>query len=246
MLQRKASLPVTKIRSVKTIRKGARDIPKAFEIFTSDQTYVFKAKDTEHAQKWVECLQIAVARTQSARDQVTDFDLQTWDVARVHKLRASARSGHHTQEREPQQVSDASGDAKRSDVATTTTVTVETTTENRRSSTATAPDRPTNDVTRRDSTQKNSSEAPQPPARISSKQPSVRRSSKREKKDSSSTPQPEISEKKDSSSTASERRSSDVKPPNVKDANSNDVEAEAIVRSSVRASRREKKSQTKL
>ena len=96
-LQRKASLPVTKIQSVKTIRKGARDIPKAFEIFTNEQTYVLKAKDTEHAEKWIQCLQIAVARTKSAQEQVTDFDVQTWDFDKVAKSktleRVSKKSG---------------------------------------------------------------------------------------------------------------------------------------------------------
>ena len=82
---------------MKTIRKGARDIPKAFEIFTNEQTYVLKAKDTEHAEKWIQCLQIAVARTKSAQEQVTDFDVQTWDFDKVAKSktleRVSKKSG---------------------------------------------------------------------------------------------------------------------------------------------------------
>ncbi|XP_005094008.1 ventricular zone-expressed PH domain-containing protein homolog 1 isoform X2 [Aplysia californica] len=60
----KASLPVTKIQSVKAIRKGIRDIPKAFEIFTEDQTYMFKAKGHHNVEQWVQCLHIAVARSQ--------------------------------------------------------------------------------------------------------------------------------------------------------------------------------------
>lgn len=35
--------------------------PKAFEIFTSDKTYVLKAKDGKNAEEWVQCLSIAVA-----------------------------------------------------------------------------------------------------------------------------------------------------------------------------------------
>ncbi len=35
---------MNKIQSVKAVRKGIRDIPKAFEIFTTDQTYVFKVR----------------------------------------------------------------------------------------------------------------------------------------------------------------------------------------------------------
>ncbi|KAI8795414.1 ventricular zone-expressed PH domain-containing protein 1 [Biomphalaria glabrata] len=60
----KATLPVTKIQSVKAVRKGIRDIPKAFEIFTGDQTYKFKAKGHHNVEQWVQCLHIAVARSQ--------------------------------------------------------------------------------------------------------------------------------------------------------------------------------------
>ena len=42
--QTKASLPVTKIQSVKAVRKDMREIPRAFQIFTEDNTYMFKAK----------------------------------------------------------------------------------------------------------------------------------------------------------------------------------------------------------
>ena len=64
--QTKASLPVTKIQSVKAVRKGIRDIPRAFEIFTGDQTYMFKAKSHQSVEQWVQCLHIAVARSHSA------------------------------------------------------------------------------------------------------------------------------------------------------------------------------------
>ncbi|KAH9495102.1 Ventricular zone-expressed PH domain-containing protein 1 [Bulinus truncatus] len=60
----KATLPVTKIQTVKAVRKGIRDIPKAFEIFTGDQTYKFKAKGHHNVEQWVQCLHIAVARSQ--------------------------------------------------------------------------------------------------------------------------------------------------------------------------------------
>lgn len=62
--QRKETLPVSKIQSVKAVRKGIRDIPKAFEIFTGDETYTFKAKGQQNIQQWVQCLHIAVARVQ--------------------------------------------------------------------------------------------------------------------------------------------------------------------------------------
>ena len=61
--QRKETLPVSKIQSVKAVRKGIRDIPRAFEIFTDDQTYVFKAKGQQNVEQWVQCLHIAVVRS---------------------------------------------------------------------------------------------------------------------------------------------------------------------------------------
>ncbi|XP_048762848.2 ventricular zone-expressed PH domain-containing protein homolog 1-like [Ostrea edulis] len=60
--QRHETLPVSKIQSVKAVRKGYRDIPKAFEIFTADQTYTFKAKGHQNIEQWVQCLHIAVAQ----------------------------------------------------------------------------------------------------------------------------------------------------------------------------------------
>lgn len=60
---RKETLPVSKIQSVKAVRKGIRDTPRAFEIFTDDQTYVFKAKGQQDVEQWVQCLHIAVVRS---------------------------------------------------------------------------------------------------------------------------------------------------------------------------------------
>lgn len=79
LIQRKETLPVNQIQSVKALRKGMRDRPKAFEIFTNDQTYVFKVKDGKNAEQWVQCLQIAVARSQK-QDKLTDLDIQLWDL----------------------------------------------------------------------------------------------------------------------------------------------------------------------
>ena len=50
---------INQIRSVKVGRQG-RSIPKAFEIFTSDKTYVLKAKDGKNAEEWVQCLKILI------------------------------------------------------------------------------------------------------------------------------------------------------------------------------------------
>ncbi|KAK6174822.1 hypothetical protein SNE40_013396 [Patella caerulea] len=77
---RKETLPVSKIQSVKAVRKGIRDIPKAFEIFTEDQTYVFKAKGHQNVEQWVQCLHIAVAHSQNA--QTTDTDKKAPDRPR--------------------------------------------------------------------------------------------------------------------------------------------------------------------
>ncbi|XP_064642367.1 ventricular zone-expressed PH domain-containing protein homolog 1-like [Lineus longissimus] len=72
--QKKATLPVNKIQSVKAVKKGARQIPKAFEIFTNDQTkFVLKAKDGKNAEQWVQCLHIAVAHSQKQDDGIIDL-----------------------------------------------------------------------------------------------------------------------------------------------------------------------------
>ncbi|XP_059216163.1 protein melted isoform X2 [Stomoxys calcitrans] len=60
------SIDVNQIRSVK-VSRGARNIPKAFEIFTADQTLILKPKDGKNAEEWVQCLSIVVAHSQ-ARD----------------------------------------------------------------------------------------------------------------------------------------------------------------------------------
>lgn len=49
------------------VSRGARNIPKAFEIFTGDQTLILKPKDGKNAEEWVQCLSIVVAHSQ-ARD----------------------------------------------------------------------------------------------------------------------------------------------------------------------------------
>lgn len=51
---------MNQIRSVK-VSRGARNIPKAFEIFTGNQTLILKPKDGKNAEEWVQCLNIVVA-----------------------------------------------------------------------------------------------------------------------------------------------------------------------------------------
>lgn len=46
------------------VSRGARNIPKAFEIFTGDQTLILKPKDGKNAEEWVQCLSIVVAHSQ--------------------------------------------------------------------------------------------------------------------------------------------------------------------------------------
>ncbi|XP_006818174.2 ventricular zone-expressed PH domain-containing protein 1-like [Saccoglossus kowalevskii] len=58
----KPSVPIElgKIQSVKTLRKRDRSIPRAFEIFTNERTYVLKPKDGQNAEQWVQCLTLAM------------------------------------------------------------------------------------------------------------------------------------------------------------------------------------------
>ena len=67
------SLDVGSIRSVKVTREGRRNIPKAFEIFTHDRTFVLKAKDGSNAQQWVQCLSVAKAHSEVSKVRIGDF-----------------------------------------------------------------------------------------------------------------------------------------------------------------------------
>lgn len=55
-------IEVHQIRSVK-VSRGARNIPKAFEIFTGDQSLILKPKRGKDAEEWVQCLSIVVAHS---------------------------------------------------------------------------------------------------------------------------------------------------------------------------------------
>lgn len=81
---RKETLPVSKIQSVKALRKGIRDIPRAFEIFTDDQRYVFKAKGQQNVEQWVQCLHIAVVRSHHNPDD------SLWNVPQRSPLTPSS------------------------------------------------------------------------------------------------------------------------------------------------------------
>lgn len=53
------------MQSVRAIGSRGRTIPKAFEIFTMDKTFVLKAKNSRSTEEWVQCLSIAVAHSQA-------------------------------------------------------------------------------------------------------------------------------------------------------------------------------------
>ncbi|XP_048398430.1 ventricular zone-expressed PH domain-containing protein isoform X2 [Stegostoma tigrinum] len=57
-------IELSKVQSVKIITKKRRDrsLPRAFEIFTDNKTYVFKAKDEKNAEEWLQCINVAVAQ----------------------------------------------------------------------------------------------------------------------------------------------------------------------------------------
>ncbi|KAF2361057.1 Pleckstrin domain [Trinorchestia longiramus] len=62
-IEEKGDIDVQRIRSVK-VGKSGRHIPKAFEIFTDNKSFVLKAKDSSNAEEWVRCLSIVVAQQQ--------------------------------------------------------------------------------------------------------------------------------------------------------------------------------------
>uniref|UniRef100_A0A0A9WRW1 Protein melted n=1 Tax=Lygus hesperus TaxID=30085 RepID=A0A0A9WRW1_LYGHE len=57
-------IDIHQIRSVK-VSRGARNIPKAFEIFTGDNSLILKPKDGKNAEEWVQCLSVVVAHSQA-------------------------------------------------------------------------------------------------------------------------------------------------------------------------------------
>jgi len=59
-----AGIDVKQIRSVK-VSRGARNIPKAFEIFTGDRSLILKPKGGKNAEEWVQCLNAVVAHSQT-------------------------------------------------------------------------------------------------------------------------------------------------------------------------------------
>lgn len=68
-------IELSKVQSVKAVARKRRDrsLPRAFEIFTDNKTYVFKAKDEKNAEEWLQCINVAVAqaRERESREVTT-------------------------------------------------------------------------------------------------------------------------------------------------------------------------------
>ncbi|XP_053356507.1 ventricular zone-expressed PH domain-containing protein isoform X2 [Clarias gariepinus] len=65
------TIELSKIQSVKVVAKKRRDrsLPRAFEIFTDDKTYVLKAEDEKHAEEWLQCINVAVAQAKERENR---------------------------------------------------------------------------------------------------------------------------------------------------------------------------------
>ncbi|KAM6160036.1 ventricular zone-expressed PH domain-containing protein homolog 1 isoform 1-T1 [Erethizon dorsatum] len=66
-------IELSKVQSVKAVVKKRR-VPRAFEIFTDNKTYVFKAKDEKNAEEWLQCINVAVAQAKERESrEVTTY-----------------------------------------------------------------------------------------------------------------------------------------------------------------------------
>nr|XP_005909386.1 PREDICTED: ventricular zone-expressed PH domain-containing protein homolog 1 isoform X2 [Bos mutus] len=69
-------IELSKVQSVKVVAKKRRDrsLPRAFEIFTDNKTYVFKAKNEKNAEEWLQCINVAVAQAKERESrEVTTY-----------------------------------------------------------------------------------------------------------------------------------------------------------------------------
>ncbi|XP_057693990.1 ventricular zone-expressed PH domain-containing protein isoform X1 [Corythoichthys intestinalis] len=64
-------IELNKVQSVKVVAKKRRDrgLPRAFEIFTDNKTYVLKAQDEKHAEEWLQCINVAVAQVRERENR---------------------------------------------------------------------------------------------------------------------------------------------------------------------------------
>ncbi|KAK3549120.1 hypothetical protein QTP70_032784 [Hemibagrus guttatus] len=65
------TIELSKVQSVKVVTKKRRDrgLPRAFEIFTDNKTYVLKAEDEKHAEEWLQCINVAVAQAKERENR---------------------------------------------------------------------------------------------------------------------------------------------------------------------------------
>lgn len=66
--------PKERMKSIsrsKVVARKRRDrgLPRAFEIFTDDKTYVLKAQDEKHAEEWLQCINVAVAQARERENR---------------------------------------------------------------------------------------------------------------------------------------------------------------------------------
>ncbi|XP_027628180.1 ventricular zone-expressed PH domain-containing protein homolog 1 isoform X2 [Tupaia chinensis] len=69
-------IELSKVQSVKAVARKRRDrsLPRAFEIFTDNKTYVFKAKDEKNAEEWLQCINVALAQAKERESrEVTTY-----------------------------------------------------------------------------------------------------------------------------------------------------------------------------
>ncbi|XP_047584814.1 ventricular zone-expressed PH domain-containing protein homolog 1 isoform X1 [Lutra lutra] len=69
-------IELSKVQSVKVVARKRKDrsLPRAFEIFTDNKTYVFKAKDEKNAEEWLQCINVAVAQAKERESrEVTTY-----------------------------------------------------------------------------------------------------------------------------------------------------------------------------
>ncbi|XP_077422232.1 ventricular zone-expressed PH domain-containing protein [Vanacampus margaritifer] len=64
-------IELNKVQSVKVVAKKRwdRGLPRAFEIFTDNKTYVLKARDEKHAEEWLQCINVAVAQARERENR---------------------------------------------------------------------------------------------------------------------------------------------------------------------------------
>ncbi|XP_053729691.1 ventricular zone-expressed PH domain-containing protein isoform X2 [Synchiropus splendidus] len=64
-------IELSKVQSVKVVARKRRDrgLPRAFEIFTEDKTYVLKAEDEKHTEEWLQCINVAVAQARERENR---------------------------------------------------------------------------------------------------------------------------------------------------------------------------------